>query len=256
MRRFISWLWLGLAALLASCNLPRAATVPLRTLAEPSGCATRPDTLIVMLPGKLSLPEEFQREGFPRRLREMRVAADVLLVDAHMAYYDNRSIVTRLHDDVVRPARAQGYRQIWFVGISLGAVGSMLYASAHPDELAGVVAIAPYLGERSIAERITAAGGLAQWRPDASLDGELDGNLWRWLQTQTSPATAGAARPLFLAYGLADRFAYSQQTLAAALPAQRVYTAEGAHEWSAWNLLWPRVVEALPIARDPACGGA
>ena len=109
-------LWLALLLTLAGCA-SRPATAPLRTIAQPSPCEAQADTLLVLLPGTYSLPEDFVREGFVRAVREAGLAADVLLVDAHTGYYENRSIVDRLHADVVRPARARGYRQVWLAGI-------------------------------------------------------------------------------------------------------------------------------------------
>ena len=157
--------WTGLIAplLLAGCALWRPAVVPMRTLLEPARCTAPADTLLVMLPGSYSLPEEFQSEGFVKIARAQHLAADLRLVDAHVRYYQNRSVIDRLAEDVIRPARAQGYRQIWLVGISIGAVGAMLYADAHPDDVDGVVLIAPYLGTQLTADEIKRAGGLARW---------------------------------------------------------------------------------------------
>jgi pimeloyl-ACP methyl ester carboxylesterase len=214
---------LAAAVLLAGCGLWRPTVVPLRTIAQPAACATRPDTLLVLLPGSYSLPEDFVREDFVKTLREQRIAADVLLVDAHVGYYDKRSIVTRLQADVIQPARAQGYKHIWLAGISIGAVGSMLYADAHPDDVESLLLIAPYLGSRLSAKEIEVAGGLATWQsPNLPSEGDIDLTLWRWLQAQTSPATAGKKLPLFLGYGDDDRFVYNDKVLSRALPPTRV----------------------------------
>jgi pimeloyl-ACP methyl ester carboxylesterase len=242
------------AALVAGCSLWRPTVVPLRTIVQPAPCAARPDTLLVLLPGSHSLPEDFLREGFVQAIRERRIAADVLLVDAHVGYYDQRSIVTRLQADIVQPARAQGYRHIWLTGISIGAVGSMLYAQAQPDDVDGLLLIAPFLGSRLSAKEIEVAGGLAAWQAP-NLPGGIDFDLalWRWLQMQTSPATAGRKLPLFLGYGNDDRFVYNDKVLSQALPPARVFTAEGGHDWPAWKALWPRMLDATPLPRDGSC---
>ena len=83
--RLASTLWI--AAVLSGCALlPRAATVPMRIVLEPASCATRPDTLLVVLPGAYSVPEEFVREGFVVAVRERQLALDVWLPDAHLGY--------------------------------------------------------------------------------------------------------------------------------------------------------------------------
>ncbi len=246
-----------LAALstLTACVSTPPTVVPMRTLAQPAPCGPT-GTLIVMLPGRHSPPEEFLREGFVETLRRERIEADVVLVDAHMGYYRERSVIDRLHADVIAPARARGQR-VWLVGISLGAAGSMLYADEHPRVVDGMVLIAPYLGERSTAKAIEAAGGLATWPAPARREDEaIDLRLWRWIKTQTLPASAGAALEIFQGYGVDDRFAYNNRLLGRSLPAQRVYTVPGGHDWPAWNALWQRIVPDLPLPRSAACGVA
>lgn len=231
----------------------RPTVVPLRTLAEPAHCAAPVRTLLVMLPGSYSLPEEFRSEGFVRIARDRHLAADLLLVDAHVGYYRERSIVERLADDVVRPARARGYRQVWLVGISIGAVGAMLYADQHPGEVDGVVLIAPYLGTPLTGDEIRRAGGLARWPAPEAAPGDLDTTLWRWLQARTAAPADPARLPLYLGYGEHDRFLANDEVLRAALPADAVFTAPGGHDWPAWRPVWDRIAAAMPVARDPGC---
>jgi pimeloyl-ACP methyl ester carboxylesterase len=247
-------LWLAIAMGLGGCAQWRPATVPLRTIAEPARCAVPPNTLLVLLPGSYSLPEEFQREGFVTTVRDSQLAADVVLVDAHVGYYNQRSIIDRLRDDVIQPARAKGYKQVWLVGISIGAVGAMIYADARPGDVDGVVLIAPFLGSYLSAQEIRNAGGLAAWRaPDLPSQGDIDLTLWRWLQAQTRPGPADGKLPLYLGYGLDDRFVFNDKVLSQAMPPSQVSTAEGGHDWPAWRVVWRQIVAALPLPRDPAC---
>lgn len=240
--------------LLSGCAWWRPANVPLRSLVSNAQCDSRADTLLVLLPGSFSMPEEFQQEGFVETVRARRLKVDVVMVDAHVGYYQNRSIVERLADDVVRPARAAGYRHIWMAGISIGGLGAMLYADAHPDELEGVVLLAPYLGTRQSAQEIRLAGGLARWHaPARSDDDVVDATVWRWLQTQTFGTSHTRTLPLFLGYGRDDRFAYSHAVLSEALPPTHVFTAAGGHDWPAWKALWKQVLAALPLPADPSC---
>jgi hypothetical protein len=224
----------------------------MRTLSEPA-CTTPLSTLLVMLPGSYSLPEEFQSEGFVHIARAQHVAADVLLVDAHMGYYRNRSVIDRLAEDVVGPARARGYRQIWLVGISLGSVGAMLYADAHPEDVDGIVLIAPYLGEKSTANEIKMAGGLSQWPSPAVTPGDLDAILWRFLKGQTAGPSTAKTLPIFLGYGEQDRFRDSAEVLRAALPASHVFTAPGGHDWPAWRAVWEHIAGTLPVPHEGSC---
>ena len=238
---------IALALLLSGCALWRPVTVPIATIREPAPCVVRPDTLLVMLPGSYSRPEEFVREGFVRAVRERGIAADMVLVDAHVGYYADKSIVDRLRADVIAPALAQGYTRIWLVGISIGAFGALIYSEAQPQGIVGVVALGPYLGKRALSEEINAQGGLRSWRaPVGRLDpDDIDTIVWRWLQTDA------ATRPdLFLGYGRDDRFVFSDRLLAAALPADRVFTAPGGHDWTPWLAMWTQMLDKMPLKRD------
>jgi pimeloyl-ACP methyl ester carboxylesterase len=240
--------------LLAGCGfLPRASTVPLRVLSDSAVCTSRPETLMVMLPGASSLPEEFQREGFVRALRERRLAVDVVLVDAHLGYYKDRTLVERLQADVIAPARAQGYRKIWLVGVSLGGLGALIQARAQPTDADGLMLLAPYLGERRVTDAVKADGGLKAWRgavPDPVPD-DLDLRLWQWLQGYSTEPTQRP--PLILGYALADRLAPANQLLADSLPADKVFTTTGGHDWPEWRLLWNRMLDRAPFVVDPTC---
>ena len=53
-------------------------------------------------------------------------------------------MVDRLKEDVINPAKEKGYTKIWLVGISLGGLGSLLYAMEHPSDIEGMLVLAPY----------------------------------------------------------------------------------------------------------------
>lgn len=258
-RRPLRFLSLCAALLLAACGGMRSTQVPMETRLEKSACVRDADTLLVLLPGAHSRPEEFTREGFVGALNENRLAVDALLVDAHLGYYHDRSVLERLQQDVVAPARRNGYKAIWIVGISVGGFGGLLYAQTHPGELAGLVTLAPYLGERPLALDIANAGGLARWRgpldapPGSDPQRPNETQLWQWLRGYAATrATFGARPPLYLGYGIDDRFAFSHRLLAAALPKERVFTTEGGHDWPEWRRLWRQMLPTLPLPGCPA----
>lgn len=255
-RRLASLLPTGLLALLlGGCGLWRPAKVPMDTVWQKSSCSKPANTLLVMLPGAYSHPDEFVSEGFQAALDERRLAVDVVRVDAHLGYYNNGSIFDRLRDDVTVPARARGYKSVWVLGISVGGLGSLGYALMHPGEMDGLVTLAPYLGERITSTEIANAGGLATWRaPVAPLlsSDQRDQRLWRWLQGYGTRPPPADHPPLYLGYGLGDRFVFSHRLLAAVLPAERVFTTEGGHDWPEWRRLWRSILPTLPL---PACAG-
>ncbi len=223
----------------------------MRTHLELADSPTRADTLLVFLPGAFLPPEAFEREGFVSAVRERHLAADMLLVDANVSFFHDQTFVERLSADVIVPQRAAGYRQIWLVGISIGGFGALIHELARPGAVDGIVALAPYLGRRPLGAAIHKAGGLRAWRaPEGPPpDEELDRQLWPWLQQYAAPLATKTLPPLYLGFGLADRFAANHRLLADALPDGRVFTTEGGHDWPQWSRLWRKVLDVLPLAR-------
>jgi len=230
--------------------LPREPVAPMPVRRFASACGRRVDTLLVLLPGRGMGLGELEREGFVEAVRAGQLAVDLVLADAHLAYYKNRTVVQRLHDDVVAPARAEGYRQVWLAGISLGGLGALIYADEHPGDVGGTLLLAPYLGEPEATQAIAAEGGLMRWdAPRGALpDGAFDLRLWRSLQGRLRPQGTRPS-PLFLGYGLQDRLAPSHTLLAQALPPAQVFTAPGGHDWNPWLGLWQRLLDAAPLPR-------
>ena len=144
--RFPLLLLAGLAAL-AGCARLRPTPVPIPTVSYPGSGQMR--TLVVLLPGRYDSPEDFGRYGFPEIAARAGVRADMVVVDAHLGYYYKRTIVDRLREDVIAPARKR-YDRVWLAGISLGGTGSLLYVAEHPEDVDGIVLLAPFLGEDEV----------------------------------------------------------------------------------------------------------
>ena len=191
-------------------------------------------TLVVLLPGAYSGPQEFVDEGFVQALRQRRLQADVVVAGARIEHYIEGPVLDRLHDQVIGPARARGVRQVWLVGISLGGLFALAYAARHPGQLTGVLALAPYLGRRTLLAEIERAGGAERWAAGRQPQGDdlLEHEVWAWL----------AGRPrgpeLYLGYGREDRFVEAHRLLATRLPAERVFDVPGGHDWPPWRALW------------------
>src|SRR3954468_5790338 len=176
------------SALLAACIAPMSAPTPLRSIeyANPSGPAK---CLFVLLPGMGDHAEAFEQRGFVQELRAHSLSADIRATDATFGYYMRGTFLDRLAADVIAPAKARGYREIWLAGPSMGGFGSLFYTHAHTGDISGVLAIAPFLGDRDVIEEIIAAGGVKPWHPPARVDDMNRDNyqreLWRWLQAVT-----------------------------------------------------------------------
>ena len=242
-----SALCLALCLPLTACfTLPKPRSPVLALSFEHTG-ERRPHTLVVLLPGRLNTPEEFVEQGFVDALRKRDLAVDLRIVDAHLGYYLGRALEKRLREDIFAPARRRGYDTIWVAGISMGGLGAFLYAGAHPEDVDGIFAMAPYLGEEEAVEEVERAGGLLAWKPGILDPADYSRRLWAWLQGYAPP---GATRPpLYLGYGTDDRFALSNAMLARHLPPERVLREPGGHDWPVWLKLWERFLDAGPFER-------
>ncbi len=236
-----------LAGGLAGCGALgwRPTPAPIATLTDRLADGRRPETLVVFLPGTWDAPGDFVKEGFVAELRRRALPVDAVMVDAHVAYYRSRTVVDRLRDDVIVPARLAGYRSIWLVGISLGGLGAFLYAaeSTGLDRVDGIVSLAPFVGSREVLDEVRAAGGLRRWTPPpvpAPAPDDWERRLLGWLRGYyVPPAERAPVRPqLLVGWGTTDRFAESLELVFADQPAGERMTVAGGHDWTAWRALW------------------
>jgi pimeloyl-ACP methyl ester carboxylesterase len=221
---------------LGGCSLlQRPSRIKMDLLHDDRACpATLAPALLVLLPGAFMSPEELVEQGFVAAVRTRGLAVDVAIANAHIGYAQDGSIGRRLHEDVILPARAWGYRRIWLAGISLGGFVALAYEVTFPGSVEGILAMAPYLGRRTLVDAITAAGGPATWaRQTPPDDADIDARVWRWLA-----APPPQAPQVWLAYGREDRFADSHRVLASLLPPARVAVVPGGHDWPPWRTLW------------------
>ena len=121
--------------------------------------------MLVMLPGVRDRPQDLVQHGFIRALRERGLPVDVVAADAHMDYYLEHKVIERLAADIITPARTAKYQRIWLMGISLGGMGSVIYALEHPADIEGMILLAPYLGARGTIAEVVREGGLNYWQP-------------------------------------------------------------------------------------------
>jgi pimeloyl-ACP methyl ester carboxylesterase len=158
-------------ATLGGCAaLAGPSRIPMDVIRDDQGCSgSLSPTLLVFLPGAHMQPVELVQQGFVAALRQRQRAVDIALPDANLGYVYDGSVLEHLRDDVIAPALApaEGRRQIWLAGISLGGYLALAYAQRHPEQIAGVLTLAPYLGRKPLLKAIADAGGPALWRRTA-----------------------------------------------------------------------------------------
>ena len=123
---------------------------------------------------------------------------EVEVVDARADDYLDKEIGARLEAEIM----GKQYARLWLMGISLGGWGCLSVARRRPAEIEGVILIAPFLGSRN------------------------------------PPPLESGLPPIYLGFGEADRYRKPSEMLARQLPAERVVTLPGGHDWETWMRLW------------------
>jgi len=216
--------------------------------AEPARC------LLVLLPGMGDDADDFVEQGFVAEVQRRQLSIDMVAAQATLGYYAKGTFAERLYQDVMRPRLHRKYSQVWLAGVSMGGMGTLLYARSRPSaEVSGVIAIAPYLGDEDLIDEIDSAGGLARWKAPARVEPTEDTwqpELWRYLQAVTQGREQGPL--LHVAYGSKDRLAHADSLLAAAVPKAQVYVSAGEHKWVTWRALFARFLDESALAER--CG--
>jgi pimeloyl-ACP methyl ester carboxylesterase len=234
MRLRLSVLLYPLAVLLlAACSTGGDVRRPIPVRLVP---ATQPaHRLVVVLPGRGDDLDSLTRRGIDRIVHSQWPDADVVLTGLTLPFYRQGRAVRRLHEEILRPAHARHYGQVWLAGISLGGLGALMYDRAYPGEVDGMLLVSPYLGDMPIYREIRAAGGLARWQPGPAqpvTPETYQRELWRHIRDlRDGPGSAS----VWLAYGDRERFRDRIALLATWLPSEQVFELPGHHNWTLWK---------------------
>ncbi|MEW8384534.1 MAG: hypothetical protein AB2704_21980 [Candidatus Thiodiazotropha taylori] len=223
------------ASMLSGCSVfgPLPDRVE-RTLVE--GTQQNKAFLIILLPGMLSDAQHMQKEGVPDAIHRGWPEADIMMADLTINYYRKGEVVKRLHDEIVLPARQQGYSEIWLAGGSMGGMGTLMYEWNHPGEVDGLVLISPYMGSGDVTDSIREAGGLASWNSGDSAKVMHKDNYDRlvWQMAQNWIGDDRKLQRVWLMCGDEDRLFPAVQMLGEILPDDRYFPAPGNHSWDYW----------------------
>lgn len=211
----------------------------------PSSRPVAERVLLVMLPGAGIAAEDFVDHGFIAAAQASCPALEIVALKPDLDLYLDGTVAPVLQAGVIAPAIASGIRRIWLLGLSLGGMGALLSASAHPELVEGIILLAPFLGTHGTMAELTRAGRFEDWVAAASAATAPEVQVLTWLQRHLR---AGGQTPrLFLGHATRDRFAAGHRLLAAALPASQVVLVDGVHDWAAWTAAWQGILARHPF---------
>lgn len=229
-----------LTQLLVGCVAP--PTTPIPALSYLRDDTTRQRNLLVLLRGFGADNEIFDEEGVIDEIRARHISFDVIAPDIHFGYYQTHTVEARLKEDIIDPARRQGYEQIWLAGFSMGGLGSLLYLRSYPRDVDGVLLISPFLGWSKIHREIRSAGGVVAWEKTSDDPQDWERLLWSWIKTH-DPATTPR---IWLGYGDSDILTADGPPLfATMLPAEWSFTVPGNHTLSTFRAIFMRHLDTL-----------
>jgi len=216
----------------------------LSRLDYPARSAAGERVLLLMLPGAGAHAGDFEANGLVADVQARHRGIDIIAAEPEMALYLDNAVADRLHREIVQPARQQGYRRIWLLGISLGGAGALLYTAGHSSGVEGVLLLAPFLGTQGTISALAGTGGITG-SLDLGVSTPPEQALLGWLRTYS--ASGRQQPPIYLAFGKNDRFSRGHRMLAALLPPERVIMRPGGHDWECWRRLLRRILELQPF---------
>jgi pimeloyl-ACP methyl ester carboxylesterase len=202
--------------------------------------------LIVLLSGRGAPYDYFERQQWADIASQYSQDYDFVAPYLHYGYYMKGEVLTRLHEDVILPAKARGYKTISLAGISMGGLGCLLYSTKYPDDIDRIFLFAPFLGNNAVQEQIRADGGLEKWHlRDEDAD---DWNFYIWKRLQELAIEPQNKGKLYLNYGDKDRLR-GHDLLAATLPISHVIKIPGNHDDVTFTRLWRAMLEQGGLKR-------
>ena len=242
-------------SLVPSCYFTRSPSrpIPILSFRNPRLASTGSQCLVVFIPGFLDSPDSYLDHGFPQDLIGSDAPCDAIGVDLHFRYYSDVGLADIFFEEVLQPATARGYEEIWLVGISMGGLGTLLTASQYSDYVDGIILLAPFVGDESVLRAIEAQGGAATWAPVSGTDASAwtgdnyTAKIWSWLRGYASDPESRP--PLYIGWGTEDRLGAADRLLADLMPDDHVFTQPGGHNWVTWRPLWRQVLERAPVGR-------
>lgn len=193
-------------------------------------------SLVVLFPGFGGKGVQFEQQGFIDAMREHGLDADVVTLNIRPRIYFHDEFVDIFRKQVILPAKSDGYKEIYLIGISMGGHGVLLYATKYPNDIEAIFVLSPFISGSRQSNAIVKAGGLENYKDCPFIGWSQACRLWMSLKEYVSDPKRAAN--IFLGFGKDDVFAEQSRILGELLPPENVFTVEGEHDWPTWKQLW------------------
>jgi hypothetical protein len=220
--------------------------MPLRADAGPRQ-EPDPEVLLIMVPGMGMGAADFHSKGLIAAVRQRGWPVAIAVVDPSVESYLDDSAASRLLDGIAAAQRGAGPQRVWLAGISLGCRAILRSVRIRPDVAEGVMLLTPYLASTGLIAQVERSGGLQRWAGSNLGRSDPDREFLAWLAT----APPSDLPLMLVGRALGDRFAMTATLLADMIPAARLLTVPGEHDWTSWTPLWRLMLDQDPF-RQPA----
>lgn len=171
---------------------------------------------MAVLPGRFSRLDDFREHGLMADVQGLTL--NIAWLDAHWGYYRDRTFLPALQEVLDQP------EPLVMSGISLGGLGSIMWARRNPESCRGLLLLSPFLGDEAF---------LARKQIGAAPANDLEAELlacWDFL--------AHSEIPVWLWGGEQDELLPLWQQCAMINPAIQLRTFPGGHDWATWQTMW------------------
>lgn len=201
------------------------------------------DSLIILLPGIYDTAETFKDEQFFTIAREAGIKAEMVAANIHVWHLVQDKMIERIEKDIFRYIKNKGYKNVWFVGVSLGGLNSLLFYQKHIKDVCGVVVVSPYIADKKLIKELKQAGGIKNWQPKPAGNKKIIEKklqfLWKWFQQQD---IKNNLNQVFLGYGKQDRYIEAIKLFENILDMKNVAKVEGKHDWDTAQKIWQKLL--------------
>ncbi|MBU0480017.1 MAG: alpha/beta hydrolase [Proteobacteria bacterium] len=211
--------------------------VPIPVLEYGKMDAVDHQNLLILLRGRGGSHQDFEKQGIIEEVRKRGIPFDVVVPDAHFGYYKAEILEERLKEDIIDPARAKGYRNIWLAGFSMGGVGSLFHIRRYKNDVEGVILISPFLGWNHILSEIKEAGGLTDWTVPSDRENDWQYLIWSWIKEYETERERYPE--IYLGFGEDDLMTGSGPELFShSLKEGNYFSIPGNHNYKTFKEIW------------------